>query len=123
MRADSGYVTANRKDLTAIGNVVVVSDSGITLMSSILKWVNKDQKIIGEGLVTLASDEDTLKGYQFESNKDLTDWKMQNVFGHTARDIDLRKGVIRSKENPTRNRKAQQDLDKELDEFLDKEQN
>jgi len=46
LTADSGEVNERLNDLTATGNVVVVSDSGETLHTEKLLWNNKLQKIL-----------------------------------------------------------------------------
>lgn len=117
LTADSGEVRGNTNNLSAFGNVVIISDSGLTMRTQKIYLDDQQQLIFADGFVTLTSAEDTLNGYEFQSNKDLTNWKMKNAFGRSARDIDLRTGTIRS-----RNEKAltQQDteMDKEMKDVL-----
>ncbi len=117
--ADSGEVKSNTNSFLAIGHVVVISDSGVTMRTHNLYWDDKKQRIFADGFVTMTSEEDTLNGYHFESDKNLTNWKMKNAYGQSARDIDLRSGIIRSRKEPTR--LQEKELDREVDNVLKKE--
>ncbi|HNB58495.1 MAG TPA: hypothetical protein PKV06_16085, partial [bacterium] len=98
----------------AYGNVVIVSDSGVSMQTEKIYWDHQKQRIFADGLVTMTTDEDTLRGYQFESNKDLTNWKMKNASGRSARDIDLRTGTVK----PKTTRRNDTELDKEMDAMI-----
>lgn len=117
MTADSGEVRGNTNNLSAFGNVVIISDSGLTMHTQKIYWDDQKQLVFADGFVTLASAEDTLNGYEFESNKDLSNWKMKNAYGQSARDIDLRTGMIRSKNEKTA-RKQDEEMDKEMKDVL-----
>ena len=112
--ADSGEVKSNTNSFLAVGHVIVISDSGVTMRTHNLYWDDKKQRIFADGFVTMTSEEDTLNGYNFESDKNLTNWKMKNAFGQSARDIDLRTGTVKPKKETSRLQ------DKELDNEVDK---
>ncbi len=112
LTSDSGEVRGHTNNLTAIGNVVIVSDSGLTMRTEKIYWDDQKQKIIADGFVTMTSDEDTLNGYEFESNRDLTNWKMKNAFGRSARDIDLRTGTVKPRDERTARQDAE--MEKEM---------
>lgn len=114
LTSDSGEIRSNTNNLFAYGNVVIVSDSGVSMQTEKIYWDHQKQRIFADGLVTMTTDEDTLRGYQFESNKDLTNWKMKNASGRSARDIDLRTGTVR----PKSTRRNDTELDKEMDAMI-----
>ena len=58
LTADSSVVHNQTNDLTAYGNVVVVSDSGIVLQTEVLFWDNEKQKIISDVPVRFTTGED-----------------------------------------------------------------
>ncbi len=91
LTADSGVVHNNTNDLSASGNVVVVSDSGIVLKTSELKWDNKKQKIISEVPVRFTTNDDTLIGDSFISDPDLKNYEIRNARGYSRRKIPLDK--------------------------------
>lgn len=116
LTSDSGEIHGGGNNLTAIGSVVIRSDSGLSMFTEKIFWDDANQKIIADGFVTMASGEDTLNGYEFESNKDLTNWKMKNAFGQSSRDIDLRTGTVRPRAT-----KKESDLDRETQKVLDEQ--
>jgi LPS export ABC transporter protein LptC len=117
LTSDSGEVQGNNNSLTAIGNVVIVSDSGLTMRTQKIYWDDQKQKILADGFVTMTSEEDTLNGYGFESNRDLTNWKMKNAYGQSARNIDLRTGTVRARDDKTR-QKQDDEMEKEMQDVL-----
>ena len=117
LTSDSGEVRGNTNNLSAFGNVVIISDSGLTMRTQKIFWDDQKQRILADGFVTMTSDEDTLNGYEFESDKDLSNWKMKNAFGQSARDIDLRSGSIKSRSTKT-TRKQDEEMDKEMQDVL-----
>ena len=121
LTSDSGEVRGNTNNLSAFGNVLIVSDSGLTMQTQKIYWDDQKQLVFADGFVTLTSVEDTLNGYGFESNKDLSNWKMKNAYGQSARDIDLRTGTIRPKGVKTQ-RKQDEEMDRELQNALKERQ-
>jgi len=88
LTADSGEVNERLNDLTAIGNVVVVSDSGETLHTEVLLWSNKLQKILSEVDVMITTGTDTLYGVGFESDAALRSWTIKEPKGKTTRLVE-----------------------------------
>ncbi|MDG2267235.1 MAG: LPS export ABC transporter periplasmic protein LptC [Candidatus Marinimicrobia bacterium] len=63
--------------MTAIDNVVVVSDSGATLYTDTLKWDSKKEIIYTASPIMLTTNKnDTLYGNGFESDVGLNHWKI-----------------------------------------------
>ena len=88
LTADAGEVNERLNDLTATGNVVVVSDSGETLHTEVLLWSNKLQKILSEVDVMITTGTDTLYGVGFESDAALHSWTIKEPKGKTTRLVD-----------------------------------
>lgn len=89
LTAESGEINERLKNLKAIGNVIVVSDSGETLFTEELLWNNKLQKIISEVDVMITVEGDTLYGVGFESDAGLDNWTIKEPKGRTSRLMDI----------------------------------
>ena len=89
LRSREGKIDENTNDMTAFGNVKVVSDSGIILYTQELHWKNKIEKISTDKFVTIITDLDTIYGYGFESDQELKNWEIKNVRGKSKRTIKL----------------------------------
>ncbi|MFQ6673465.1 MAG: LPS export ABC transporter periplasmic protein LptC [Fidelibacterota bacterium] len=73
-------------NLLAMGDVVVVSDSGVTLFTDSLLWDNEAGRVTSRDTVLLTTESnDSLHGVGFESNVDLTHWKIFRPWGVTER--------------------------------------
>ena len=71
------FVSEKENKIHAFGDVVVAADNGQQLLTDSLLWDNKKDKIFTDANLTFISgDFDTLYGMGFESNIDLTDWKI-----------------------------------------------
>ncbi|MEA1880808.1 MAG: LPS export ABC transporter periplasmic protein LptC [Candidatus Marinimicrobia bacterium] len=71
--------------MRAIENVVVVSDSGVTLYTDTLVWDSKEELIYTEDNVMLTTEEgDTLYGIGFESDIELENWLIIKPSGVTT---------------------------------------
>ncbi len=79
LTSDSGKVNDITKNMYAIRNVVAISDSGDTLTSDELLWVNKEKKIKTEKFVTIKSEEETIQGYGFESDQNLNNYVIYKI--------------------------------------------
>lgn len=89
-RADSAHLYEERNTVDAFGNVVVVSDSGITLRTSHLRWVPQEGEVRSEAAVMITTTEgDTLYGQGFESEADLSHWRILNPHGVTDKRVDF----------------------------------
>ena len=86
LKSESAFVYEGNDNLLAIGNVIVKSDSGVTLFTDSLFWDNQSEKINSNDTVMLATElNDTLYGIGFESDIDLTRWKILNPWGVSSR--------------------------------------
>lgn len=75
--------------MTAIDNVVVVSDSGVTLFTDTLSWDNRKELVFTDDSVMVHTEEnDTLYGVGFESDVSLQYWKILQPSGVTGWDDD-----------------------------------
>tara|TARA_X000001036_G_C20590392_1_gene770529 strand:+ start:176 stop:688 length:513 start_codon:yes stop_codon:yes gene_type:complete len=76
------FVSETENRIDAFGNVVVAADNGQELWTDSLLWDNKADRIYTEATLTFISgNSDTLYGTGFESNIDLTDWKITQPRG------------------------------------------
>ena len=68
--------------LVAIGNVVVVTDSGVTLFTDTLSWDNQKEKVFtSDSVIFITEKKDTLYGIGFESDIELSNWKILQPTG------------------------------------------
>ena len=75
--------------LIAISDVVVVSDSGVTLFTDTLSWDNMREKIFTDDSVKFITEsQDTLYGIGFESDVELNNWKILKPTGVFHEDED-----------------------------------
>ena len=88
LNSNKAEVNQRSNDMKAIGNVVAVSDSGISLYSETLVWDSKNEKLRTKDKIMITTlDQDTLYGIGFESDSDLENWKIINPSGVTGRDF------------------------------------
>jgi predicted membrane protein len=79
-------VDQKTNNMKAVGNVVAISDSGITLFTDTLYWDSKNERMSTlDSIMITTLDEDTLYGIGFESDSDLENWKILNPSGVTRR--------------------------------------
>jgi len=72
-----------------MGNVVVVSDSGVTLYTDTLDWNSELELIYTDNPVMITTEHsDTLYGTGFESDAGLDHWKVIKPTGVTDRGQD-----------------------------------
>lgn len=81
LESRGGEVDDNQQNMIAYGQVVVTSDSGITLYTDTLKWDNARQKIVSDIPVMIVSGTDTLFGDSFESDPSLENYQLTNSHG------------------------------------------
>ncbi len=84
LTADSGIVDNNTNNLEAIGNVYVHSDSGTSLWTQKLFWNDRTQKVTSDVYVKIKSPKETIEGVGFESDRDLTNYRIFNVSGEAV---------------------------------------
>jgi LPS export ABC transporter protein LptC len=89
LTSEGGLVHDVKQDMIAYGNVVVVSDSGMTLFTDTLKWDNNQQKIISEIPVMITSETDTVYGDTFISDPNLSNYTITNSRAVSNRRLKL----------------------------------
>lgn len=85
----SGYAEVEESSnfMQAYGQVVVVSDSGVTLVTDTLSLDHESELIFTNNPVMVTTTlKDTLYGIGFESDLKMEQWKILNPSGVTARD-------------------------------------
>ncbi len=88
--SERGRLDEATNNIEAFGNVVVVSDTGITLKTERLRWDNSIEKIVSNDFVTIiTADQDTFFGNGFESDQNLENWHIISFSGKTSRGLDL----------------------------------
>jgi len=88
--SERGVLYEESNDVEALGNVVVVSDSGMTVRTQRLRWDNTRQKITSNDFVTITTAEnDTLHGKGFQSDQNLKQWSIGKPSGVSQKKIDL----------------------------------
>ena len=91
LKSTVAEIEEERDYLIAIGNVVVLSDSGVTLYTDTLSWDNVKEKVFTDDRVVFITEEkDTLYGIGFESDIELNNWKILKPTGVFHEDEDER---------------------------------
>ena len=86
--SESAEVDQISNDMKAIGSVVAVSDSGITLFSETLTYNSREERLFTKDKIKITTIEtDTLYGIGFESDSDLKNWHILEPSGVTNRGI------------------------------------
>jgi LPS export ABC transporter protein LptC len=86
--SDRAEVDQVSNDMKAIGNVIAIADSGITLYSQSLTYNSKKEKLYTkESIMITTFDADTLYGVGFESDSDLKNWHILSPSGVTDRGV------------------------------------
>ena len=83
LTAREGEVHQKTKDLEASGDVVILSDDGVRLMTDHIRWDHARQKILAPGEVTLSTDQGTETGVGLEADAKFSHWTMREVTGHS----------------------------------------
>jgi LPS export ABC transporter protein LptC len=82
LKADSVDINDATKDMVAMGNVVVISDSTHTVVrTSLLKWDNDTRKLTSDKYVKIVSPEQEIEGIGFESDETLKNYTIYKVKG------------------------------------------
>ena len=80
--SDSAYIDQNTNNLHAYGNVSVISNDSVKLFSNSILWDNHYELITSQDSVMFTSAfNDTMYGVGFESDMDLTKWKIKKPRG------------------------------------------
>ncbi|NQT26227.1 LPS export ABC transporter periplasmic protein LptC [candidate division KSB1 bacterium] len=92
LTSNRGIYNEETNDVFGIGNVVVVSDTGVTLYTEKIRWDQTREKILSDTLVTVVTeDSDTLYGRGFESTPDLSKMVFRETWGKTDKRVDFEK--------------------------------
>tara|TARA_Y100000590_G_scaffold280637_1_gene315299 strand:+ start:320 stop:844 length:525 start_codon:yes stop_codon:yes gene_type:complete len=88
LTSDKAEINESSNNMKAIGNVKVLSDSGITLYSETLIWNSREEKLLTKDDIMITTLElDTLYGIGFESDPDLKNWKILKPSGVTGQEF------------------------------------
>jgi len=102
LTSDKGRLNESSNNVEAFGNVVVVSDSGITLQTEKIWWDNATEKVVSDQFVTITTaEQDTLYGVGFESDQNLSNWIIKEVRGKTQKSLDISLKSNNSKSDTT----------------------
>ena len=82
LKSEIAEIDESKDFLIAMGNVVVVSDSGVTLFTDTLSWDNVGEKIFTDDRVIFITEQnDTLYGIGFKSDVELNNWEIMQPTG------------------------------------------
>jgi len=77
LTADGGHVQDGTGDMTALGNVRVVSTEGDELTTEELRYFRTQDLISGPGFVRLSKPDRVVTGIGYEAKPDLTNYKIR----------------------------------------------
>lgn len=84
--ADKARINENINFLQATDNIIVESDSGVTLYTDTLTWDNQKEVIFTEDSVMITTEaNDTLYGIGFQSDINMEQWKILKPRGVTGK--------------------------------------
>ena len=81
LTSDSAHIDQKTNNLHAYGNVKVVSDDSVKLFSNSILWDNHYKLITSNDSVLFTSPTVTMYGVGFDSDMDLTNWKVKKPRG------------------------------------------
>ena len=82
LKSEIAEIDESKDFLIAMGNVIVVSDSGVTLFTDTLSWDNVDEKVFtDDSVVFITEQNDTLYGIGFKSDIELNNWEIMQPAG------------------------------------------
>lgn len=87
LTSDRGEVLKGGNELIAIGNVVVTTDTGSTILSPLLRWTRDDALITSDTTVTIITKWDTLTGTGLIATEDLKTKRILRPTGSSARGV------------------------------------
>jgi LPS export ABC transporter protein LptC len=85
LTSDQARVEENKNIFQALGDVVVVTDSGDVLRTERLYWDEAKRRIRSDTLVTIVTPTDSLQGYDFEADENLSSMQLRQPTGLTLR--------------------------------------
>lgn len=81
LTGNRGKVEDNTKDIEIFDSVRVVNKAGSELRTSKLLWKNKTQKVYSDVFVRITTPKEIIEGVGFESDQNLTNYKIYQVSG------------------------------------------
>ncbi len=82
LKSEIAEIDESKDFLIAMGNVVVVSDSGVSLFTDTLSWDNVEEKVFTDDRVVFITEQnDTLYGIGFKSDIELNNWEIMQPTG------------------------------------------
>ena len=82
LKSEIAEIDESKDFLIAMGNVVVVSDSGVSLYTDTLSWDNVEEKVFTDDRVVFITEQnDTLYGIGFKSDIELNNWEIMQPTG------------------------------------------
>jgi LPS export ABC transporter protein LptC len=82
LTADSAHIDDRTKMMRAIGNVIVVSDSSQTTLSTpSMLWDSHRERLSSTEAVRIVTPNESIDGIGFESDQALTDYRIFKVRG------------------------------------------
>jgi LPS export ABC transporter protein LptC len=105
-----GEFNDKNNNVKAIGNVVVVSDTGVTLYTEELSFDNKTEKIVSNvDVMVTRAEGDTLYGTSFISNTEFSEWTITSTSGTGHTGVDLSEDRFKKKPKPDSVKSAEPD--------------
>ncbi|MFQ5823636.1 MAG: LPS export ABC transporter periplasmic protein LptC [bacterium] len=90
VHSEKAVLYENNNNVDLMGNVVVLSDSGLSLRTEKLLWDENTGKILSEEFVTVTTAEnDTIYGTGFESDQALNNWIIKTPWGVTQKKLNI----------------------------------
>jgi len=86
LTADQGLVDQRTNNLEAVGNVRIVTETGVHMETDSLHWINNTQKIVSESFVKVTRNQDVVTGYGFESDPNLDHFHLKREVRAEVRD-------------------------------------
>ena len=76
LRAERGEINASGDDMKVFGSVIVVARDCTQLQTDSLRWQRDENRIMGEGFVTISRPDGTETGVGFNASSDLKQWTL-----------------------------------------------
>jgi LPS export ABC transporter protein LptC len=84
--ADQGLVDQRTNNLDAVGNVRIVTETGVHMETDSLRWINNTRKIVSDAFVKVTRKQDVVTGYGFESDPNLDHFHLKREVRAEVRD-------------------------------------
>jgi LPS export ABC transporter protein LptC len=88
LTSDRGTVLERKNQLSASGNVIVNSDSGMVLRTEYLFYDSDIERVLTDSFVTIITNQDSLTGYGLNATPDLKEMTIKRPSGSTWRQAE-----------------------------------